>query len=72
LRRIETLSHAVGVARLFVALLLVVVAVELVMVIGLAAGLVLLGSGPSIAVGAGMAFVALVSVVVCWRVARRG
>ena len=65
-------GHPAPVARLAVVLLLVVVACELVLVAGIAAGLVLLGSGQSIALGAGMALVALAAVVVCRRAARRG
>jgi hypothetical protein len=72
LRHVDSLGQAPDVAKLVIALLLLVVAVELVMVIGVAGGLILLGAAQSIAVGAGMALVALASVVVCWMVTRRG
>lgn len=57
--------------RIAMAVMLALVAIELVVIAVLCAALVFVGTGQTIAVGLGMVVVALVACVVAWRTSRR-
>lgn len=60
-----------GMSRIAVAVLVALVAVELVGIVIISGLMVMLGAGQTIAVGVCLVLVALVATVVAWRTARR-
>ena len=67
----DPMSNSEGMSRVAVAVLVGLVAVELVGIVILGGLMVMLGAGQTIAVGVGLVLVALLATVVAWRTARR-